>query len=80
MINHFEVFVTAHSLFNFYSDSKSHTGVIVHLGQLSGAVMSFCGKQSITADFSTVAEFIGAHQTCNIIAWVQNLLLKWMLN
>ena len=36
--------------------------------------MSFCGKQSIIADSSTVAEFIGAHQTCKLIAWVQNLL------
>ena len=56
------------------SDSKSHTGVTVHLGQFSGAVMSFCGKQPIIADSSTVAEFIGAHQACTIIAWVQNLL------
>ena len=36
--------------------------------------MSICGKQSIIADSSTVAEFIGAHQACKIIAWVQNLL------
>jgi hypothetical protein len=70
----FELFVTADSSFNCYSDSKSHTGVTVHLGQFSGAVMSFCGKQSIIADSSTVAEFIGAHQACKIIAWVQNLL------
>jgi hypothetical protein len=69
----FELFVTADSSFNCYSDSKSHTGVTVHLGQFAGAVMSFCGKQSIIADSSTVAEFIGAHQACKIIAWVQNL-------
>ena len=36
--------------------------------------MSFCGKQSIIADTSTVAEIIGAHQACKIIAWAQNLL------
>ena len=57
--------------FNCYSDSKSHTGVTVHFGQFSEAVIiSFCGKQSIIADSSTEAEFIGAHQACKIIAWV----------
>ena len=66
----FELFVTIDSSFNFYSDSKSPTGVTVHLGQVSGAVMSFCGKQSIIAESSTVAEFIVAHQACKIIAWV----------
>jgi len=71
----FELFVIADSSFNYYSsDSKSHTGVTVHLGQFSGAVMSFCGKQSIIADSSTVAEFVEAHQACKIIVWVQNLL------
>ena len=70
----FELFVTADSSFNCYSDSKSHTGVTVHLGQFSGAVMSFCGKQSIIAYHSTVAELIGAHHACKIIAWVQNFL------
>jgi len=70
----FELFVTADSSFNCYSDSKSHTGVTIHLGQFSGTVMSFCGKQSIIADSSTVAEFIGAHQACKIIALVQNLV------
>ena len=64
----FEFFVTAYSSFSCYSDSKSHTGVTVHLGQFSAAVMSFCGKRSIIADSSTVAEFIGAHQACKIIA------------
>ena len=46
------------------------------MGQFSGAFISFCGKQSIIADSSTVAEFIGAHQACKIVAWVQNLLSK----
>ena len=70
----FELFVTADSYFNCYSDSKSHTVITVHLGQFSGSVMSFCCKQSIIADSSTAAEFIGAHQACKIIAWIQNLL------
>ena len=68
----FELFVTAYSSFNCYSDSKSHADVTVYLRQFSGAVMSFCGKQSIIADSSTVAEFIGAYQSCKIIAWVQS--------
>ena len=70
----FELFVTVDSSFNCYSDSKSHTGVTVHLGRFSGVVMSFCGKQSIIVDSSTVAEFIGAHQACKINTWVRNLL------
>jgi len=69
----FELFVTADFSFNCYNDSKSHTGITVHLEQFSGAVMSFCGKCLIIADSSTVAEFIGAQQAC-IIAWIQNLL------
>jgi len=72
----FELFVTADSLFNCYSDSKSHTGVTLHLGQFSGDVMSFYCKQPIIADFSTVAKFIDAHQSCKIIAWVQKLLTE----
>ena len=70
----FELFATANLSFNCCSDSKSHTGVIVDLGQFSGSVMSFCGKQSIIADSSTIAELMGAHQACKIIACVQNLL------
>ena len=38
--------------------------------------MSFCGKQPIIVDSSTLAEFIGGHQACSVIAWVLNLLFK----
>jgi len=76
----FQLFVKTDSPFNRYSNSKSHSGVTVRLGQFSGAVMSFCGKQSIIADSSTVAEFIRAHQACKLLHGYKIYSLRWMLN
>jgi hypothetical protein len=70
----FEMYVTADASYNCYADSKSHTGISIHLGRFSGSVSSLSTKQSVIADSSTVAEFIGSHKACQQIAWAQNLL------
>ena len=70
----FEMYVTADASYNCYADSKSHTGISIHLGRFSGSVSSLSLKQSVIADSSTVAEFIGSHKACQQIAWAQNLL------
>jgi len=72
----FELFVTTDASYDCHLDSKSHTGASFHLGRFSGSFMSFSKKQKITADSSTVAEFIGAHASCQNIAWVTNLLTE----
>ena len=44
-----------------YSDSKSHTGVSLHMGQFSGSFLTLSKKQSILTDSTTVSEFFGTH-------------------
>ena len=63
--------------YNCYPDSsKSHTGVSLNLGRSSCAFMTISKKQTIIADSSTVAEFIGTHAAVKAILWVRNLLTE----
>jgi hypothetical protein len=62
--------------YNCYSDSKSHTGISLHLGSDSGAFLVLSKKQSVTADSSTVAEYIASHTACQKILWAKNLLTE----
>jgi hypothetical protein len=62
--------------YNCYTDSKSHTGISLHLGEDSGAFLALSKKQSITADSSTVAEYIASHSACQKILWAQNVLIE----
>ena len=64
------------SSYDCYNDSKSHSGISLHLGQHSGAFLSLSKKQIITADSSTVAEFVATHAACQNILWAQNLLTE----
>ena len=48
--------------------------VSLHLGRYSCAFMTISKKQTIIADSSTVAEFIGTHAAVKAILWVRNLL------
>jgi hypothetical protein len=72
----FELYVTTDASYACHLDSKSHTGASFHLGRFSGSFMSSSKKQKIIADSSTVAEFIGAHTSCQNIAWITNLLTE----
>ena len=57
-----------------HEDRKSHTGCTLHLGKGSGAFLSRSKKQTVTADSSTVAEFIGTHLVTKEIMWARSLL------
>ena len=70
----FRIFAYVDASYNCYTDSKSHSGVSLHLGQYSGAFLSLSKKQTVVADSSTVAEFIATHTACQKILWAQNLL------
>jgi hypothetical protein len=57
-----------------YLDSKSHTGICLSLGIDSGAFLALSKKQTITADSTTVAEFVATHTGCQRILWSKNML------
>ena len=62
--------------YNSYSDSKSHTGVSLHLGRFSGSFLSMSKKQSILADSTTVSEFVDTHSAVQKVLWAQNMLTE----
>ena len=69
-----ELYATVDVSYNCHADSKSHTGVSVHYGRFSTPFISMFKKQSIFADSSTAAEFIGAHTGTQAIMWARNFL------
>ena len=70
------LFAYVDSSYGCYSDSKSHSGISLHLGQHSGAFLTLSKKQTITTDSSTVAEFVATHSACQKILLAQNLLTE----
>jgi len=56
-----KLYATVDSSYATHKDSKSHTGCTLSIGKSSGSFKSASKKQPITADSSTVAEFIGCH-------------------
>jgi hypothetical protein len=63
-----------------YLDSKSHTGICLALGNDSGAFLALSKKQTITADSTTVAEFVATHTGCQRILWSKNMLEEMGFN
>ena len=57
-----------------HEDFKSHSGCTVHVGNLSGSLMTKSAKQKITADSSTAAEFIATHIVAREILWARRFL------
>ena len=57
-----------------HPDLKSHTGCTLAIGKHSGSFISVTEKQSITADSSTVAEFIAGHTIAKKVLWARNFL------
>mmetsp|Transcript_8391 Transcript_8391/g.8562 ORF Transcript_8391/g.8562 Transcript_8391/m.8562 type:complete len:430 (-) Transcript_8391:3519-4808(-) len=55
------LYATVDASYGMHEDRKSHTGCTVHIGNQSGPFIARSKKQSVTADSSTVAEFIAAH-------------------
>jgi hypothetical protein len=44
-----------------HKDLKSHTGGTIHMSHSTGAIVTTCKKQSVTADSAMAAEGLGAH-------------------
>ena len=72
----FKLYVYVDASYNCYTDSKSHTGVSLHLCRFSGSFLSMSKKQSILADSTTVSEFIGTHSAVQKVLWAHNLLTE----
>ena len=53
-----KLYATVDASYGNHSDRKSHTGCTLHIGLNSGAFVSRSKKQTVTADSSTVSEFI----------------------
>ena len=73
-INGVTLYATVDASYACHDDMKSHTGCTLHIGDLSGAYQSLSKKQTITADSSTVAEFIGTHTVTKEIMWSRDFL------
>ena len=68
------LYATVDASYACHADLKSHTGLTLHIGRMSGSVHSLSKKQTVTADSSTVAELIGAHSCSKEILWGRNFL------
>ena len=68
------LYATVDASYETHDDRKSHSGCNFHIGEGSGAFMSRSKKQTVTADSSTVAEFIATHLAAKEIMWARLLL------
>ena len=70
-----QVSAWADASFGVHSDGKSHTGMIVTLGENHGAVvLAKSKKQTFVTRSSTEAEFIALDQVATYTVWLRNLL------
>jgi hypothetical protein len=67
---------TVDASYGTHDDRKSHTALTLHLGQASGSWLTKSKKQTVTADSSTVAEYIAAHSAAKEIQWARNMLAE----
>jgi hypothetical protein len=70
------LYATVDASYANHLDRKSHTGCTLHIGKTSGSFHSRSKKQTITADSSTVAEFIAAHFAAKEIMWARSFLAE----
>ena len=61
------LYATVDASYACHDDSKSHTGCTLHIGRTSGSIITVSKKQSVTADSSTIAEFVATHVVCKEI-------------
>ena len=70
------LYATVDASYACHKDSKSHTGCSMHIGRSSGATQAISKKQTITADSSTVAEFVATHTAAKEIMWARGFLFN----
>ena len=68
------LYATVDASYGTHADRKSHTGCTLHIGVGSGAFLSRSKKQTLTADSSTVADFIATHLASKEVMWARALL------
>jgi hypothetical protein len=73
-VNGIALTATVDASYASHPDLKSHTGCTLSIGKHSGSFISVTEKQSITADSSTVAEFIAGHTIAKKVMWARNFL------
>ena len=66
----------ADASYNVHRDNKSHSGLMICIGDFSAPLLFSSKKQTITADSSTVAELIAAHAVTKELQWVINMLTE----
>ena len=71
-----KLYATVDASYACHPDFKSHSGCTLHIGRLSGTFHALSKKQTVTADSSTVAEFIATHTVAKEIMWTRGLLFS----
>eukprot|EP00607_Mallomonas_marina_P008932 CAMPEP_0182421592 /NCGR_PEP_ID=MMETSP1167-20130531/6995_1 /TAXON_ID=2988 /ORGANISM="Mallomonas Sp, Strain CCMP3275" /LENGTH=545 /DNA_ID=CAMNT_0024598843 /DNA_START=210 /DNA_END=1847 /DNA_ORIENTATION=+ len=71
-----KLYATVDASYGTHADRKSHTAVTCHIGKTSGAFIWRSKKQTVTADSSTVAEFIATHTAAQEIMWTRSILAE----
>jgi hypothetical protein len=74
--NDITLYASVDASYGNHDDRRSHTGCTLHLGATSGAFISRSRKQTVTADSSTVAEFIACHTAAQEIMWARSMLTE----
>ena len=69
-----KLYATVDAAYACHPDSKSHSGCTLHIGRNSGSIVSMSKKQTVTADSSTVAEFVATHCVTKEIMWARSFL------
>ena len=72
-----KLYATVDASYGTHEDRKSHSGCTLHIGAGSEAFLSRSKKQTVTADSSTVVEFIAIHLVCKEVMWVRGLLSEF---
>lgn len=68
------LYATVDASYACHDDFKSHSGCTLHVGSKSGSIVTISKKQKVTADSSTIAEFIATHLITKEIMWARSLM------
>jgi len=69
-----KLYATVDASYACHEDFKSHSGCTLHIGCNSGSIVTISKKQKVTADSSTIAEFIATHIVTKEIMWARRFL------